>query len=754
MIIHKRIRPKKQMHITRVVTALVIALVITVFVLSLSLFLNFKEAISYNVYMAEKSSISQISYTATLMADISASTAMQMYTNPNIISLLRSRNLTTKEQYDALNQLLNFSNSQFSPFFYSIYIYNGNSEKIYMAAADAFYARYSDTATFFDRDIIQLLKEYPHTVSGSPICRKIVEPRPGGEDPYTANVYTFIFTDIQKSDKTISSALIFNINESWIKKTISGIASDLNDQTLILDPSGMLISSSEKDLFMTDLSGEHYVQQILQSDKESGYFIDTVDGVRSLVIYTNRSGWNWMFVRIIPYQKIIRVTDSARRETVLISTFVFSAVLLFMMFWSYRIRAWVRQTLQKMSVMEQKIAHDQIVMVQEFLRDLILNSASFTTEYVREELKTSRIRWKPFEPYRIVLFKIGHYATFTELYSIQERSNIKRHIIGKTEARFLSQYPCVTISMEDENIVLLINTQEPASTLEADLRTIFSEVQRELSVDLSAIVSRTLEDDIQSLYQEYQKLLYQFHYRVYCGHTCILNSEEIHEPDANAYPYPVNSEKKLLQALNMNRLEEAVQIFHEIMAAFEYAPYYTFNVFIVHLAFSVIGAANEAIVYGTEKNNRFLVSSFVSGLDKMETMQEIKAYFLGLFEEIAARNDQRKKTKSESLHQRIAAYLQAQFCNPSISMDSIAAELGFSPAYFGRLFKSYFHCSFVDYVNNKRLEKAIELMLTMNSSNEEISVMVGYTSSSYFYKVFRKTFGVTPAEYKKSHMAG
>ena len=66
------------------------------------------------------------------------------------------------------------------------------------------------------------------------------------------------------------------------------------------------------------------------------------------------------------------------------------------------------------------------------------------------------------------------------------------------------------------------------------------------------------------------------------------------------------------------------------------------------------------------------------------------------------------------------------------------------------LFKNLFGIPFQDYLNNIRMEKAKLLLLTTDLKNYEIAELVGIENFNYFNSKFKKTFGITPKEFKKS----
>jgi len=104
--------------------------------------------------------------------------------------------------------------------------------------------------------------------------------------------------------------------------------------------------------------------------------------------------------------------------------------------------------------------------------------------------------------------------------------------------------------------------------------------------------------------------------------------------------------------------------------------------------------------------------------------------------------------KNSSLIGSISAYIQENY-NKNINLDTIAAEFDKNPAYIGQLFKKEFGQSFTNYINGIRIERAKELLTNQpNLTTMEISAIVGYYNTNYFYTVFKKLTGETPSDFK------
>lgn len=95
----------------------------------------------------------------------------------------------------------------------------------------------------------------------------------------------------------------------------------------------------------------------------------------------------------------------------------------------------------------------------------------------------------------------------------------------------------------------------------------------------------------------------------------------------------------------------------------------------------------------------------------------------------------------------ILEYIDKNFSN--ISITKVAKEFGYSANYFSKFFKNNFGISFVEYVNKKRLNYAIELLTAGELTVDDICFEVGFKDKKHFYDIFQKTFGTTPAKFRK-----
>ncbi len=164
--------------------------------------------------------------------------------------------------------------------------------------------------------------------------------------------------------------------------------------------------------------------------------------------------------------------------------------------------------------------------------------------------------------------------------------------------------------------------------------------------------------------------------------------------------------------------------------------------------FAYFNYARECIKIGVME---FLVKPFLDEeLDK--TLQQAFASFEEensnnqLIEEVEEQIES-DETDNDWVCQ-IKSMIQQRYMK-EISMEEFASSVGFSTYYFSRMFKQEFGVNFVDYVSDLRLKKACELLREGKCSVKEVCFKVGYSEPTYFARVFKKAYGMTPSQFQR-----
>lgn len=92
-------------------------------------------------------------------------------------------------------------------------------------------------------------------------------------------------------------------------------------------------------------------------------------------------------------------------------------------------------------------------------------------------------------------------------------------------------------------------------------------------------------------------------------------------------------------------------------------------------------------------------------------------------------------------------YINTHF-REELSLDDVAEFTGFSRYYFSRSFKKQTGYSFKDYLCQKRLQVAMDLLIRSNIPMREVAIESGFGSVATFNRVFREKKGCTPTQYR------
>lgn len=85
-----------------------------------------------------------------------------------------------------------------------------------------------------------------------------------------------------------------------------------------------------------------------------------------------------------------------------------------------------------------------------------------------------------------------------------------------------------------------------------------------------------------------------------------------------------------------------------------------------------------------------------------------------------------------------------------LSLAMVASELHLNAVYLGQLFKQEVGRSFAQFLNDYRVDVAVDLLRDSDQDIGQIAETVGYQNSSYFYKLFKKQTGMSPGDYRKA----
>lgn len=99
----------------------------------------------------------------------------------------------------------------------------------------------------------------------------------------------------------------------------------------------------------------------------------------------------------------------------------------------------------------------------------------------------------------------------------------------------------------------------------------------------------------------------------------------------------------------------------------------------------------------------------------------------------------------------ITRYVQEHLAE-EVSLSVLAEEFHLSAQYISQLFKSEIGVGFLNYLTSIRMEKARKLLVSTNLPIAEVAERAGYGDYRVFTKVFKKSEGITPSQYRRDFL--
>lgn len=303
-----------------------------------------------------------------------------------------------------------------------------------------------------------------------------------------------------------------------------------------------------------------------------------------------------------------------------------------------------------------------------------------------------------------------------------------------------------TIPRGSEEVIGLINTgKEQEVTFETLIQClervrdrILNEYEISMTIGLDGVISEA--SDCPKIYKKVRLLLKN---RFSLGENQVIYPRRV----MNLLPEPLTWPDKLIQEIliafskgDRDAYILKTEDFLDIISQYEYAS--------TALIFARL--MMELIAQMRQNGAK---SSLFAARNKLEpaTRKEARQILDTAFNDYLSGRQEAEVLKSNKHYKKIMMgqqYILEHFSDCTMSVDQIAEGLGYSTNYFARLFKSITGYYINDYIRQVRIMKAQELLQNTEMTVNEIAEATGFTTSNYFYSIFKKETGMTPATWR------
>lgn len=93
------------------------------------------------------------------------------------------------------------------------------------------------------------------------------------------------------------------------------------------------------------------------------------------------------------------------------------------------------------------------------------------------------------------------------------------------------------------------------------------------------------------------------------------------------------------------------------------------------------------------------------------------------------------------------SYIRMNFDRP-ITASKVAEALGYNVDYLGRVYRQTYHCTLIEAIQRRRIDKACEYLLNSNLTISQIATKCGFNDPDYFRRIFKRHMQISPNDYR------
>lgn len=744
-----RFLKKQNKYHTSIFLSIILLTIITIVVFSAILYLNFENIALSFVYTYIKDSQSQVLNSIDTMRDSAKSLSLQMYFDSDIQHLLYSADVTPMETIAGYNRMCSYRDT--SPLIHSVYVYNNYSQSFYTTMN---VPQNEDRDTFFDKDIINIIDNYDKYANIPMIPRRIFDPDKAYAKDSMSSVYTIVFTGSAATSKP-GSIIVMNISEDWLLNSIKSLEENENSSAIIVNSKGQLMTSTGEEPMLYDVSEEKYIQKILSMKNESGYFMDIVNNQKSFITYIPLKLMDWTYVSVTPYSNILSKISRLQATSVVIVSFALIISFILSIYVSRKLYKPIDTVLDKLNHLETDKKNYLYIYRQDFLKLALSGKLDDGEGTIRDKFKELDIKLDYDTRFVMFLIKIDHFTDFCNNYNLKDRGLMKFGIMNLASEICLAASRNETVEMEDNLVAVVVNLsssnmQEQEGMLEELAGRIQKSARDALSISLSITIS-SVAGSFRDISPVYYESLEVSMYRMFYGYNSKLSPQkDKHTGSFTNYDYPKSKEKMLADAIMLGKANDMREFYLDIINDTLNYPYNVFQTVTFRLAVA-INSIMETVCECNHIPAFYNFDVFVNDLRNMETIDEVNNLFFDVFGRIVEQLNKRNASKYDNLLKTVMEIIQNKYTDPNLSLESIADEVDMSPIYLGRLFKKMALKSVAEYINETRISKAKELLVSTDYTMNDIMEKTGLVGRGYFYTLFKKLNGMTPNEYRQMH---
>lgn len=322
-----------------------------------------------------------------------------------------------------------------------------------------------------------------------------------------------------------------------------------------------------------------------------------------------------------------------------------------------------------------------------------------------------------------------------------------KQIIDENLSSCCEFYSCIYL---DSVVVIALLTDIKQSndllhTMDQICKSAFRILEKNTSAGIGFLCS-----DLMDLSRSYQSAQNAIDYRILFEPNQVIYIQDVETEVNDGNIWDSSYTDNILREIKLGEVEQLEKAIQELIGYIKKTAI-SFQLFQISLMEMVTEIYKLGRTYQIDMDKVFGMDfNFNDKIYQFKSLEALKQWLIDICMKIRGSIRRERIDSAKLLIEKAVEYIDEDYQNSDLSVDTLCNYLNVSATYFSTLFKREMGMSFVNYLTKVRLDKALQLLNTTDEKTYNISTMVGYMEPNYFSYVFKKQYGVSPSNYRKN----
>ncbi|RAV01965.1 helix-turn-helix domain-containing protein [Paenibacillus sp. YN15] len=361
--------------------------------------------------------------------------------------------------------------------------------------------------------------------------------------------------------------------------------------------------------------------------------------------------------------------------------------------------------------------------------------------------------------YAVAVLEIDRHIEFASSYHSRDQLLLK-YIVSSVIKEIAEQKRVLVwaewMSSSRLGILLVAKPQETASGLKEVVYSLAQQTAAWLLENVRFTVTigvSPIAGDLEEIPEAYEDAVRALSYKSVAGSNRVLSLDELQvEGQRPDYVHTLASARQLSESIRLGEeswRDEFAQFFRQLETDKPSSP--ELSRLLHYLIYQLQNEISELPADVQQVWAQDAMPKLYEGMKRLETLKELNRLFASVLEETVETIGLLRQAKAHHpMVSEVKGWIGENYADPDFSLMAVSEHFNLHPNYVSRLFREEFGIKFVDYVTKVRIEKAKELLAEGKAPIQDIALQVGYLRPLSFIRVFKKSVGMTPGEYRKN----